>query len=129
MQELAKQLRQFLALDGNRTAALIELIGKNAANAAPFLKQLAEMGELHTTVTNEQAAAAKRLEDQWTIMQSAGNSLKNATREHGRRSLGADDREVQPRARGGLGMGRCVAPASSRDGAEDSAHYSSQYVA
>jgi hypothetical protein len=123
MQELAKHFGNFTA-DGNRTAALMELIGKNAANAAPFLKQLAEMGELHTTVTNEQAAAAKRLEDQWTIMQSAGNGLKNAMASMVAEALAPMIEKFNLARRAGLDFGEALASVS-RDGSDDAKYIAS----
>jgi hypothetical protein len=76
MVELAKRSAEF-AQDGNKTAAMLELLGKNAQGLAPFLRQLAESGADVIHVTNEQAAAAKRLQDQWAEMQLRSEDLRN----------------------------------------------------
>jgi hypothetical protein len=123
LQELAKHFGNAVN-DGNRTAAMMELLGKNASNAAPFLKQLAEMGELHTTVTNEQAAAAKRLEDQWTIMQSAGNGLKNTMATMVAEALAPMIEKFNLARAAGLGFGDALASVS-RSGEDDSKYISS----
>jgi hypothetical protein len=119
LQELAKSFDRALP-DGNRTAAMLELLGKGAQGAAPFLKQLAEMGELHTTVTNEQAAAAKRLEDQWTIMRSAGNSLKNELASFVAEALAPMIEKFNLARQAGAEWGEAVASAS-RNGKEEQA--------
>lgn len=57
--EVAKGLDQF-ANDGNKARATQVLFGKSLQEVAPFLKDLAEVGQLNATVTDEQAAAAER---------------------------------------------------------------------
>ena len=45
-----------------KTALAMDLLGKSGAQALPFLKDLAEAGELNATVTAEQAAEAEKYE-------------------------------------------------------------------
>lgn len=60
-QEIAKALDQF-ADDGDKANIAMALFGKTGAAALPFLKDLAEAGELNATVTREQAIAADEYE-------------------------------------------------------------------
>lgn len=46
--------------DGNKARAVQELFGKSVKEAAPFLKDLAENGQLNAKVTSEQAAQAEK---------------------------------------------------------------------
>lgn len=55
----AGALSQF-ADDGNKARAVQELFGKSLKEVAPFLKDLAEAGELQATVTTEQAEEAEK---------------------------------------------------------------------
>ena len=64
MFELSKRSQQF-ANDGNLVAARMALMGRNAAQLAPFLKELAAQSELTATMTDRQTAAADALQDQW----------------------------------------------------------------
>lgn len=58
---VADRLAQFE--DGaGKSALAMDLLGKSGAQALPFLKDLAEQGELVVTTTAEQAAAAERYE-------------------------------------------------------------------
>ena len=65
----AEQMRRVaVALNGyadgaGKTAIATTLLGKTGAQALPFLKDLAEVGELNATITQEQAAAAAAYED------------------------------------------------------------------
>lgn len=58
LQQTAKALAQF-ADDGNKARAAQELFGKSLKDVAPFLKDLAEAGQLNATVTTEQAQQAE----------------------------------------------------------------------
>lgn len=58
---LADRLAEFRD-DGTKTAAVLEILGKNGAQLLPYLKDLAETGELQAKVTAEQAAQAENLE-------------------------------------------------------------------
>lgn len=53
------QALEGFAADGDRARAVQELFGKSVREVAPFLKDLAEAGQLNATVTTEQAAAAE----------------------------------------------------------------------
>jgi hypothetical protein len=59
LQRTAVALAGF-ADDGNKARITQELFGKSIREAAPFLKDLAEAGELNATVTREQAEQAER---------------------------------------------------------------------
>ena len=48
--------------DGSKTAAVLEILGKSGAQLLPYLKDLAETGDLQAKVTTEQAAQAENLE-------------------------------------------------------------------
>lgn len=55
----AVALSQF-ADDGNKARAVQELFGKSLREVAPFLKDLAEQGQLNATVTTKQAEEAEK---------------------------------------------------------------------
>lgn len=59
LQRTAQALQAF-ADDGNKARVVQELFGRSVREAAPFLKDLAEAGELVATVTAEQAAEADK---------------------------------------------------------------------
>lgn len=59
LQRTARALQGY-ADDGNKARLVQELFGKSVREAAPFLKDLAEQGELNGRVTREQADAADR---------------------------------------------------------------------
>lgn len=59
--EVAKALEKY-ADSGNKVALIQDIYGKGAQRMAPFLKDLAEAGELNAKVTKEQAAQAERAE-------------------------------------------------------------------
>jgi hypothetical protein len=61
MLEVAKALDKF-ADGGGKSAVAIALLGKSGAQALPFLKDLAEKGELVGKITSEQAAQAEQYE-------------------------------------------------------------------
>ncbi len=68
LQTIAKAMNEFA--DGTGKAAASQVIfGKAGAELLPYLKDLADAGEINATVTAEQAAAAEKLE-------KAFNSLK-----------------------------------------------------
>ena len=50
--------------DGNKARAVQELFGKSIREAAPFLKDLAEAGELNASVTTAQAVEAEKFNKQ-----------------------------------------------------------------
>ena len=60
LQITAVALNQF-ADDGNKARAVQELFGKSLAEVASLLKDIAEAGELHATVTQQQAEEAEKL--------------------------------------------------------------------
>ena len=59
LRQTAVALSQF-ADDGNKARAVQELFGKSLKEVAPFLKDLAESGELVATVTTQQALEAEK---------------------------------------------------------------------
>ena len=61
MLDIAKALDNF-ADSGEKTAVAMAILGKSGAQALPFLKDLAEKGELVGKVTAEQAAQAEQYE-------------------------------------------------------------------
>lgn len=61
--QVAVALAQF-ADDGNKARLVQELFGKSAKDVAPFLKDLAEAGQLNATVTTEQAKSAEAFNKQ-----------------------------------------------------------------
>lgn len=57
--QVSQALAQF-ADDGNKARAVQVLFGKSLREVAPFLKDLAEAGQLNATVTDDQARAAEQ---------------------------------------------------------------------
>lgn len=55
--------------DGNKARLVQELFGKSMREVAPFLKDLAEKGQLNATVTTEQAQAAEKFNKELFSMQ------------------------------------------------------------
>jgi hypothetical protein len=51
-----------------KTAAAIAILGRNGAQALPYLKDLAEAGTVNATVTAQQAAEAEKLQKSWNRM-------------------------------------------------------------
>lgn len=64
MLEVAKALEQWSG-SGGKVAVAEALMGKEGRRQLPFLKDLAEAGELQGRITAEQAAQAERLEQEW----------------------------------------------------------------
>lgn len=56
--------------DGNKARLMQELLGKSMKELAPFLKDLAEAGQLNATVTSDQAAQAEKFNKQLFEMQT-----------------------------------------------------------
>lgn len=75
--QLSQNSQQF-ANDGNRLSNQIVVLGKSAENLVPFMKQLAESGQIQATVSDQQAAAAHNLVDQWTELSLRSDALKNS---------------------------------------------------
>lgn len=75
--ELSKRANEF-ANDGNKVAAVQLVMGKGAADLAKFMKQLSEQQTLTARVTDEQAQAAKKLQDEYATLQLRGDDLKNS---------------------------------------------------
>jgi hypothetical protein len=75
MQDLGKAL--FEMKDQTLAVAFAqEVLGKNGAALLPFLYELARAGELHAKFSNEEAAAAKELEDNLIRLEASANKLK-----------------------------------------------------
>lgn len=70
LQRAAVALQGF-ANDGNKARITQELFGKSIKDAAPFLKDLAEAGQLQATVTQEQAEAAEKFNKQLFALRTA----------------------------------------------------------
>ena len=69
LRQTAVALSQF-ADDGNKARAVQELFGKSLKEVAPFLKDLAESGELVATVTTQQALEAEKFNKELFKMQA-----------------------------------------------------------
>lgn len=67
---VAKELDKFKDSAG-KTALALDLFGKSGANMLPYLKDLAEEGELNAKVTADQAAMAETLEKNIARLQSS----------------------------------------------------------
>jgi hypothetical protein len=77
MREVAGKLAQFE--DGaGKTAIALDLFGKSGAKLLPFLKDLAEEGNVNARVTAEQAAQAEKLEKAIARLQMAGEDARRA---------------------------------------------------
>lgn len=75
LEDVARALAKYE--DGAGKVALAQqLFGKTGAQLLPFLKELAERGDIVGKVNAEQAAAAERLEKQWRELVNAGSDLK-----------------------------------------------------
>lgn len=77
MVKVAQSMSQF-ADDGNKSAAAMLLFGKTGAEMLPFLKDLAETGELHARVTSEQAEQAHHYEVTLGQLQAKGEAWKKS---------------------------------------------------
>lgn len=64
--------------DGNKARAVQELFGKSVKEAAPFLKDLAENGQLNAKVTSEQAAQAEKFNKELFKLQTNANDAARA---------------------------------------------------
>jgi len=66
--------------DGNKARITQELFGKSVREAAPFLKNLAEQGQLNATVTTSQADAAEAFNKQMAALRTnAGAAARELT--------------------------------------------------
>ena len=74
LQVLARRLNEFSDGSG-KTALAIDLLGRSGAQALPYLKDLAEAGEIHGKVTREQALAADQLEKNIRALNGTFGSL------------------------------------------------------
>ena len=74
MLEIAKALDKF-GDSGGKSALVMDLLGKSGAQALPFLKDLAETGELNAKVTAEQAAQAEKLQKSWNQLRVYADDL------------------------------------------------------
>lgn len=74
MLEVARALDQFEGGAG-KVAAATALLGREGATAIPFLKDLAEAGEIQGRATREQVEQAARLEKEWRRL---GNVFRDA---------------------------------------------------
>jgi phage-related minor tail protein len=64
--------------DGNKARAVQELFGKSVKEAAPFLKDLAENGQLNAKVTTEQAAEAEKFNKELFKLQTNASDAARA---------------------------------------------------
>jgi len=74
LQRTAQALAGF-ANDGNKARIVQDLFGKSIKDAAPFLKDLAEAGELNGKVTREQAEQAERFNKTLFALQTAAGDV------------------------------------------------------
>ncbi len=77
LRKTAIALAQF-ADDGNKARAVQELFGKSLKEVAPFLKDLAEAGDLNATVTKQQALEAEKFNKELFKMQAAMQDVARA---------------------------------------------------
>lgn len=81
LQDVAKALNQF-ADDGNKARAVQVLFGRSLREVAPFLKDLADAGQLNATVTDEQAANAEKFANRLAAstknMEDLGRAIASA---------------------------------------------------
>ena len=83
-QDPAEALRQVAvalsgyADDGNKARAVQELFGKSVKEAAPFLKDLAENGQLNAKVTTAQGAEAEKFNKELFKLQTNANDAARA---------------------------------------------------
>ncbi len=75
MQAVAKAMDNFADGSG-KSAVAMALYGKEGAKLIPFLKDLAEVGELHAKVTADQAAMADNFSDNLVKLQASGEGWK-----------------------------------------------------
>jgi len=78
--EIAKGLDRFE--DGaSKVAVATALMGREGARMLPYLKDLAESGELQGRITGDQARAAEQLEKDWRRLKMAGDDLGSSIAE------------------------------------------------
>lgn len=75
MLTLAKALDQFSDGSG-KSAAAMALMGKEGANMLPFMKDLAQVGELQAKITTEQAAKADAFQDNLVKLNASGQAWR-----------------------------------------------------
>lgn len=79
--EALRQVSQALttfAEDGDKARVVQTLFGKSVREVAPFLKDLAEQGQLNGTVTKEQAEEAKRFNKQLAELRKNSEDLSRS---------------------------------------------------
>jgi hypothetical protein len=77
LRQTAVALARF-ANDGEKARLVQDLFGKSVREAAPFLNDLAEKGQLNATVTTEQAAAAEKFNKQlFNLQTEASNAARS----------------------------------------------------
>jgi hypothetical protein len=74
LQRTAVALAGF-ADDGNKARVVQELFGKSIREAAPFLKDLADAGQLNATVTRQQAEQAERFNKSLFALQTVATDV------------------------------------------------------
>ncbi|MBI4997279.1 MAG: phage tail tape measure protein [Rhodocyclales bacterium] len=74
MTEVAKALAEYRDSAG-KTAVALDIFGKSGAQLLPYLKDLAEAGELNATVTAAQAAEAERLQKHVGLLSTSWNEM------------------------------------------------------
>lgn len=75
MLQLARSMDKYADGSG-KSAAAQALLGKEGAKLLPFLKDLAQTGELQARVTAEQAAQADQFSDNLTMLRASGEGWK-----------------------------------------------------
>ena len=75
MQAVAKAMGNYADGTG-KSAVAMALYGKEGAKLIPFLKDLAEVGQLHAKVTAEQAAMADNFSDNLVKLKASGEGWK-----------------------------------------------------
>lgn len=78
LRQTAVALSKF-ASDGDKARAVQILFGKSVKEVAPFLKDLAEAGELNATVTTDQAQAAEKFNKQIFALQKELTDIARIT--------------------------------------------------
>lgn len=79
LRKTAEALNRYAA-DGNRARLVQELFGKSVKEAGPFIKDLAEFGELNATVTAKQVEQAEKFNRQlFELKANVTNSARSLT--------------------------------------------------
>lgn len=73
MLEIAKALSKW-ADDGNKTALVMAILGKNGAEMLPMLKDLATQTDLNGKLTQRQAEMAANMEKEWAKLTATGGT-------------------------------------------------------